>query len=101
MIKRAFIFSLVIAIFSCSMNPAIAAQKKKSNGIIKKAVIAYIAYKVYDHYSEKKEDKAKGKSLKKSTLSQSIMMSVNMKTNARKNKGRFPALVGLSCFHSF
>lgn len=61
MIKRAFIFSLVIAIFSCSINPAIAAQKKKSNGIIKKAVIAYIAYKVYDHYSEKKEDKAKDK----------------------------------------
>lgn len=65
MIKRAFIFSLVIAIFSCFMNPAIAAQKKKSNGIIKKAVIAYIAYKVYDHYSEKKEDKAKGKSKEK------------------------------------
>ena len=55
MIKRAFIFSLVMAIFSCSMNTAIAAQqKKKSSGIIKKAVAAYVVYRVVKHYKEQK-----------------------------------------------
>lgn len=61
MIKQALTYFFALGIAISSVNPAIAAQKKKSNDIIKKAVIAYIAYKVYDHYSEKKEDKAKGK----------------------------------------
>ena len=57
MIKRAFIFSLVMAIFSCSMNTTIAAQqKKKSSGIIKKAVAAYVVYRVVKHYKDKKEE---------------------------------------------
>ncbi|TDN43301.1 hypothetical protein [Haemophilus haemolyticus] len=57
MIKRAFIFSLAMAIFSCSMNTAIAAQqKKKSSGIIKKAVAAYVVYRVVKHYKDKKEE---------------------------------------------
>lgn len=61
MIKQALTYFFALGIAISSVNPAVAAQKKKSNGIIKKAVIAYIAYKVYDHYSEKKEEKAKGK----------------------------------------
>ena len=74
MIKQVLTYFFVLGIAISSVNPAIAAQKKK----IKQKV-----------------------SLKKSTLSQSIMMSTKMKTSARKNKGRLPALVGLSCFHRF
>ena len=61
MIKQALTYFFVLGIATSSVNPAIAAQKKK----IKQKV-----------------------SLKKSTLSQSIMMSTKMKTSARKNKGR-------------
>ena len=66
MIKRAFIFSLVMAIFSCSMNTAIAAQqKKKSSGIIKKAVAAYVVYRVVKHYNDKiEEQQQKAKAVK-------------------------------------
>ncbi|HIE2338781.1 TPA: hypothetical protein ACXK60_000333 [Haemophilus influenzae] len=65
MIKRVFIFSLVMAIFSCSMNTAIAAQqKKKSSGIIKKAVAAYVVYRVVKHYKDKEEEQQKAKAVK-------------------------------------
>lgn len=65
MIKRAFIFSLAMAIFSCSMNTAIAAQqKKKSSGIIKKAVAAYVVYRVVKHYKDKEDEQQKAKAVK-------------------------------------
>lgn len=65
MITRAFIFSLAMAIFSCSMNTAIAAQqKKKSSGIIKKAVAAYVVYRVVKHYKDKEKEQQKAKAVK-------------------------------------
>lgn len=64
MIKRAFILSLAMAIFSFSINTAIAAQqKKKSSGIIKKAVASYVVYRVVKHYKDKKEEQ-KAKAVK-------------------------------------
>ncbi|MEX4491856.1 hypothetical protein MZA15_05120 [Haemophilus influenzae] len=54
-----------MAIFSCSMNTAIAAQqKKKSSGIIKKAVAAYVVYRVVKHYKDKEDEQQKTKAVK-------------------------------------
>lgn len=40
MIKQALTYFFALGIAISSVNPAIAAQKKKSNGIIKKAVVS-------------------------------------------------------------
>jgi hypothetical protein len=64
MIKQALTYFFVLGIATSSVNPAIAAQKKKSSGIIKKAVAAYVVYRVVKHYKDKEEEQQKAKAVK-------------------------------------